>query len=103
MSADFYWEALAAERKALAEAKPTTAAEVVAILKEHDPMSVDLSGDAFSSSANDGGALAEDLEDAGWEMEWSESDYYYVLRHEATGEAVTYIEGDVYAGDHRPR
>lgn len=102
MSLDFYWEQLEAERKALARIKPTTAAEVVAILKEYDPQRDGISGDAFSSSANDGGSLAEDLAPAGWWMDWSESDCYYVLRHESTGETLTYIEGDVSAGDQRP-
>lgn len=103
MSIDTYWNQLATEREVLAQRKPSTSAEVVAILKEHDPMSVELTEDAFYSGANDGGSLAEDLEPAGWGYAWSESDCYYVLRHEGTGDSLTYIEGDVYAGDRRPR
>ena len=103
MSVDTYWTKVAAVREALAEAKPSTAAEVIAILKEHDPMTIHLTGDAFYSGSGDGGSLAEDLEAAGWRYAWAEADYYYVIRHEGTGEALTYIEGDVYAGDSRPR
>ncbi|MGW4343066.1 hypothetical protein ACWEED_10110 [Micrococcus luteus] len=100
---DAHWVKVAAVREALAEAKPSTAAEVIAILRKHDPMTVYLTGDAFYSGSGDGGDLGEDLEDAGWSYVWAASDYYYVIRHEGTGEALTYIEGDVYAGDKRPR
>lgn len=105
MSITTYWEQVATERKVMAEVKPKTAAEVVAILNEHDPMSVQLTGDAFYSGGNDGGSLAEDLAPAGWSLIWSEEggDYFYVIEHEETGDRLTYIEGDVYAGDHRPR
>ena len=101
MSVDTYWTKVAAVREALAEAKPSAAAEVIAILKERDPMTVHLTGDAFYSGSGDGGSLAEDLAEAGWHYVWAEADYYYVIRHEVTGESLTYVEGDVYAGDDR--
>ena len=101
MSVDTYCTKVAAVREALAEAKPSTTAEVIAILKELDPMTVHLTGDAFYSGSGDGGSLAADLAEAGWHYVWAEADYYYAIRHEVTGESLTYVEGDVYAGDDR--
>lgn len=61
------------------------------------------SGDAafFGGSGGDR-SLASALEIAGWSRAWSEASYFYAARHPATGAVLTYIEGDVLRGNHRP-
>lgn len=57
-------------------------------------------GDAFFPGSGGDRTLLESLSAAGWTVVWAEAPYFYVARN-AGGELLTYIEGDVYRGDHR--
>lgn len=57
-------------------------------------------GDAFIGGSGGDRQLLDSLRVAGWKIIWSEAPYYYLVRN-ASGELLTYIEGDVYRGDRR--
>ncbi len=59
------------------------------------PMSADA---AFFAGSGGDRSLRSALGDD-WRTTWAEAGYYYVLKHTRTGEVITYVEGDVFAGD----
>ncbi|QCU79642.1 hypothetical protein E7744_15120 (plasmid) [Citricoccus sp. SGAir0253] len=100
---DDYWAACEAEMAALTHARPTTAAEVITILRDYDPMGpAGASGDGFFSPANAGHTLYGPLLPAGWTFDWITADYHWQLTHPHTGDTLTYCEGDVYANTPQP-
>jgi hypothetical protein len=56
---------------------------------------------AFFAGSGGEATLRDSLRDAGWVVTWSKASYCYGMRHHATGETLTYIEGDVLRGDAR--
>lgn len=56
---------------------------------------------AFFAGGGGDRSLWSALSVAGWHRVWSGASYCYVARHDATGETLTYIEGDVLRGDAR--
>ena len=95
---DPYSAACDREIAAVRKAKPTTAAEVVSILREHDPQTDFIDGDAFWSPAGFGGdPLLPLLTAAGWAVQMREADYHWRARHPDSGDTIEYVEGDVYA------
>lgn len=95
-----YWTACHAAVTAITTAKPTTAEQVVAILKDYDPQGPS-SGDAFWSAANGDDHLDDLLFEAGWTYDWREASYYWQMSR-SQGEdrqTITYVEGDVYANN----
>lgn len=83
----------------LQEQQPATANSVINILEQHSAHGHDTThGDAFFEWQG-AISLMEMLYDIGWTWNKTESEYYWVMLHPATAERITYIEGDVYAGD----
>lgn len=55
----------------------------------------------FGGSGGDR-SLWSALSAAGWRSVWWEASYYYAATHPATGDVLTYIEGDVFRGNRLP-
>lgn len=94
-----YWTAIEEAAARLTLHRPTTSAQVVAILTESDPSDPSMhdgNAAAFWSGDNAGHSLAGILSAAGWRFEWVEASYYWQMRHPLTGDVLAYIEGDVY-------
>ena len=92
---DTFWDAIDAQLDGIEAAKPDTFDGV------RDALGGEGNAAFFGGSGGDRtlfGALAV----AGWTRTWAEAGYFYAARHRETGELLTYIEGDVLRGDHRP-
>jgi hypothetical protein len=95
MSLDAFWDDV---DRALDEVESaSTVAAVIDILNSRFSPS---SGDAFFPGSGGDRQLFDALRIAGWKLVWAEADYFYVAR-DLHGNLLTYIEGDVYAGDRR--
>lgn len=53
---------------------------------------------AFFSGSGGDATLSGALERAGWRWVWAEASYHYVMRNDATGDLLEYVEGDVLRG-----
>jgi hypothetical protein len=101
---DDFWTKVQAQLKELESA--TSADDVARILSpERNPYGPEWDGAAggtigfFAGSGGDD-TVAYALGTAGWGYVWSEAPYHYCMR--APNESmITYVEGDIYAGDHR--
>ncbi|SIH34286.1 Uncharacterised protein [Mycobacteroides abscessus subsp. abscessus] len=77
--------------------KCRTVDEALSVLNEH----FDTQGcDAFFAGGSGDRTVWETLTEAGWQIIWSEADYFYVIE-DLEGNVMTYIEGDVCRGDQR--
>ncbi len=54
---------------------------------------------AFFAGSGGDAQLLYALEDAGWRIDRYQAEYYYTAKNRTSGETLTYVEGDVYAGD----
>jgi hypothetical protein len=88
-----YWEKYDATLARIVAERPTTFAELKAILDDFEPPS---SGDAFFPDGADE-SLGEALNAAGWTVRYGEAVYVYRATS-PTGERLTYVEGDIYEG-----
>lgn len=95
---DAFWKNIDNQLDHIERDKPDTAAGVIAILNQYGTPS---SGAAFFAGSGGDRSLNSALTVAGWELYWAEANYYWVARHPVTGDLLTYVEGDVYAGDAR--
>ena len=93
---DPFWANVDESLDTIENEQPDNAQSVVALLNEYCDTSA---GDAFFPGSGGNRSLLESLEKAGWDMVWSEASYFYVVRHESTGDYLTYIEGDIYVGN----
>lgn len=102
-------------REQLGELRTAKTADDVTRILAHDrnpyrslPGSVETTGTGDGYYAGgDAGDVWDALDDAGWEQVWSspkpgEGHCYYVMRA-PDGSVITYIEGDIYRGDKRPK
>jgi len=99
---DGYWRAYDATLNMIRAERPSTFAGVKLIL---DRFSEPSAGDAFFPGGADD-TLADALMDAGWSLDFEESDYLYTAVHPASGAVLRYVEGDLYCyveGDVRAR
>lgn len=109
MSLDGFWAVIDAQLEELKTAE--TADDVLRILAvDRDPYYTVL-GDTechgpgnpahgfFAGGGGDGSVQAS-LAEAGWVTIWAEASYYYAMRAPC-GDAITYVEGDIYRGDSR--
>lgn len=71
--------------------------EIVAEVHRNGTRRFDLDSAFFAGSGGDA-TLDDALEHAGWQMVGFTASYYYIMTHPHTGEALTYIEGDVERG-----
>lgn len=97
---DEFWSAIDAQLDRIIRDKPSTVEGVLLVLGRRRDASGQLSG-FFAGSGGDR-SLFGALLAAGWRLEWSVASYFYAVRHPASGDRLTYIEGDVLEGDHRP-
>lgn len=96
---DKFWRDIDTALDTIEAQKPGTFAGVKAIL---DTLSEgDWGADAFFPGSGGDRQLMGSLRAAGWHVFWAQASYFYVAVHAETGETLTYIEGDVFAGDTR--
>ncbi len=88
-----FWNTISDQLTTIRNTQPTTVAQVTEILGGSAAASA---GDAFFAGSGGDDQLSEALDDAGWKIRGIEFPYYYTATHPATGETLTYIEGDVY-------
>ena len=88
-----FWEEIEAQLALVRQAR--TVNDVIAALGGSEGASA---GDAFFGGSGGDETLFGALIDAGWRVRSIESDYYFVATSPG-GEALTYIEGDVYRGN----
>jgi len=94
---DSFWTLITKSLTTIASDKPDTFDKVKAILDDGaDPK--ECPNSAFFSGSGGDDTLEDSLCCAGWETVWSDASYYYIMRHKATRDTLTYIEGDVYRG-----
>jgi hypothetical protein len=71
-----------------------TVDDVIRILGEHyDPSAAE----AFFPGGSDRSLLGTLMETPGWSTIWVNADYHFAAR-DSQGDALTYVEGDVYRG-----
>jgi hypothetical protein len=92
-----FWAAIETQLDELRTA--VTADDVLRILTVAPGTS---SGDGFFAGGGGDGTVLESLTDAGWVLVWMEAPYYWVAQA-PNGDLITYVEGDIYRGDQRPR
>lgn len=80
------------------ESSARTVDQLLAILNEHYAPS---SGAAFFPGGADRDLLGT-LRDAGWRPVWIRADYWFAMREPEGSGVITFTEGDVDRGDHRP-
>ncbi|RMB57262.1 hypothetical protein [Tessaracoccus antarcticus] len=88
-----FWTAIADQLATIRTNRPTTVAEIIETLGGSAAASA---GDAFFAGSGGDDQLWDALEEAGWRIHPIEGAYYYTATHPATGQSLTYIEGDVY-------
>lgn len=78
--------------------KAASVDEVITVLNRHFEPSAE---EAFFGGSGGDRQMYEALETAGWTIVWAEAEYWFVAR-DRHGDLLTYTEGDVSRGDHRP-
>jgi hypothetical protein len=91
---DSFWAGYDATLARVRGERPTTTAELAAILNAFQAPSVGVAFFGNNADEHLSGALAE----AGWDVRFIESDYVWEARHPASGAVLHYVEGDVYDG-----
>lgn len=95
MTADDYWTNYdACLDRVLAG---LTADELIRTCNEHYAKSV---GNAFFPGGGNRDMLGT-LMESGWSTVWVRAEYYFAAK-DRNGDAVTYVEGDLYRGNQRP-
>ena len=89
-----YWAKYDATLARVRAEKPDTLAKLKVILDDFEPPS---SGVAFFPGGADD-TLAEAMDDAGWDVNWIEGDYLWDASNRHSKEAISHVEGDLYAG-----
>lgn len=110
---DDFWSQIDHQLARISEEKPATFDDVRAILLDlnydqivlethrNRPRPFDTNSAFFAGSGGDATVLNA-LRDAGWHIRVYRTSYHYSVIHERSGEALTYIEGDVVRGDQFP-
>lgn len=95
-----FWEVIADQLAELETAQ--TADDVCRILaNERNPYGPEMvtSTDAFFAGSGGDGSVRESLYKAGWKLVASKAYYYWAMRA-PNGDCITYVEGDIYRGNH---
>jgi hypothetical protein len=100
MNLDAFWTAVDDVLDRIASEKPNTFDGVKAILDTHEAKAGP--DEAFFAGSGGDRTLYGSLHAAGWETTWFEAGYYYGARHPATGDELSYVEGDVLRGNQGP-
>lgn len=100
-----YWASIDKALDTIAETEPDTFDGVRDILHQYgdpeypQPCTVTKRADhAFYAGSGGDKPVRVSLNVAGWVTVWSEASYYYVMMHRASGEFLSYVEGDVQRG-----
>lgn len=88
-----YWSRYAATLAAVRAQRPSTFAELQAILAGFEPPS---SGDAFFPSQSADDELSDALMEIGWRLRFVEGGYWYEARNLLGVLQFEFIEGDLY-------
>jgi hypothetical protein len=96
---DMFWAGIDEIFERIEFEKPDTFDKLRDILHPEGTRPKDM---AFFAGSGGDKSLWWALVDVGWQNVWFEEEYYYALKHPATGEVLTYVEGDIYRGDQRP-
>lgn len=91
-----FWDTIDRQLDHLERDRPTTAAQVIAILNQYSTPSA---GQAFFAGSGGDRQLMDAMFNTGWRIARPSPHYYWVMIHPETDDKITYIEGDVYAGD----
>lgn len=100
--ADMFWIKVAAQLKELEAAR--NAGDVARILShDRNPYGPDWDGAAggtvgFFAGSGGEGTVRESLRASGWSSVWSAAGYHYCMKA-PDGSMITYVEGDIYAGN----
>ena len=92
-----YWSGIGAGLERIGAERPDTFAGVKAILDTMPGGDESACGDAFFGGSGGDLSLRDALREAGWRTVWVKATYWWAMVSPA-GEAVTYVEGDVYEG-----
>lgn len=94
---DGYWAAYGETLHRVRRDRPSTFAELKAILDRfHHGALADSAASAFFPSQSADDELWEALVDAGWSIEFGEAGYVYEAHHPVTGARFEFVEGDLY-------
>ena len=92
-----FWTSINHGLDKIAQDRLNTFAAVKEILDRFgNPDATEHSGQTFFAGSGGDRTQFGALSLAGWRRSWSEADYYYIAVHPLTGEAIEYVEGDVY-------
>lgn len=94
-----FWQNVDAQLDHIEKVKPNTAWHVIQIMNEYRTDYGMSSGEAFFEGSGGDRQLLGSLIKSGWHLDEMEAVYYYTAKHPSTGEIITYVEGDVFAGD----
>lgn len=105
-----FWPQITHQLAAIVYHRPTTFEGVRRILL--DPLYDDITAErnrngvrhfgpdaAFFAGSGGDETLMRALADAGWQIGTEKASYWYTMTHPATGETLTYTEGDIELGD----
>lgn len=98
---DDFWTVTGAILDRIEAERPSTVAGVLGCLGAPRRRADGLLEGFFAGSGG-GRSLYSALFSAGWALEWVHASYFYAVRHPVSGAVLTYVEGDVIEGDHRP-
>lgn len=95
-----FWNVIAAQ---LAELRTASSADdVLRVLgNDRNPLGGGSAGDGFFAGGGGDASVMGALATAGWTLEWAQASYHYAMRA-PNGDVITYVEGDIYRGNHRP-
>jgi len=100
MTSNDFWAVIDAQLEELRSA--SSAADVVRILsQDRNPCGPGTSSaPGFFAGSGGDGTVDDALSDAGWDYVWSQACFHFCMRA-PDGSSITYVEGDIYLGDHR--
>lgn len=88
-----FWKIIDAQLDTIEDMKPDTFEGIRQIMPTAPGESA---APAFFGGSGGDRNLWSALSVAGWVRTWSEASYHYKAMHPATGERITYCEGDIY-------
>lgn len=107
-----FWKQIDHQLDRIGNQRPDTFVAIKAILDDpaYDEIQAEIhrngtrvlpQGQSFFSGSGGDRSLAGALITAGWAPIWTRASYHYAMRNPNTADRLTYIEGDLIAGDRR--
>ncbi len=94
MSLDSFWHVIELQLEKASRAKSASDVLRIFAIENHN-------SPAFFAGSGGDGSLMESLTDAGWSTLWARASYHYAMQA-PDGSSITYVEGDIFPGNHRP-